>query len=890
MTAPKCYRQECPSCGEWIPIRDPSVIGRKIVCPTCQYRFVLPQPGDDTAASHPASTGNPAGKVTGIRKAPVQTGKSAPRIEEDEDEDEEEDWEDEDEEDDEDEEEDDDEDEEDEDYEEEEDEEEDDEEEQTPAVRVRGRAVPPPVPSKPQPTALKAGSVLVEAILSPLVAFGHILKTGSEVLRLGTLLAVIGLAALIGGGWYFFFSKTAPTTAPALAGSTPPARDKTEETKAKRRPIIREAPAEPADPSLVAADISNLLPNDTEAVLDIPVGRLLGTVLKQAAFATPNAFSAEAFGKTFGIPIEDVAKVVMARGPGGSWVFAAVRTARPVNKEALAAGLQLAPGPPINGLDYAIINRPLDSLSNFLLKGNLPRGPLALHLLDGRTFVVGDVAPVREFLRAKRQPAEQAGGKRAGATHSFRTVAPPLKAVLDELENAAWSEETVLLRGAVAGPAAFSLLTLLAGHFDVAWNTNGALTQLVRKQVGSNPKGAGLCLLALNETSLVVEVAAHQGSEGRAREAEKQVAAIFPDAFKAGGLDVVREGGPNRPISPANANQGKDGTWWTWSSEEVAALSIRLSLSDVQYQLIVHRLSGLLALARIHAERAEPRPRIRELAEAIQAHVQAKGAFPRGALDRPLTDGRPVPWRPDQRLSWLVDLLPFLPGGDYGTLVVDRGESWNEGVNRITGQMPIPHFLTPSAASGGPWVYYWGQDGYLAASHFVGIAGVGLDAADYRVGDPGTAARLGIFGYDRVTRPEDVRDGLGTTMVAIQVPAEKARPWMAGGGATVRGVSEEADCLEPFVCLDYRGRRGTFALMADGKVRFLPADMPPALFRALCTIAGGETIGNLDQAAPVVEFDQSDRKREPRAVSESRPPSAGPSGKPGTASPASPGS
>jgi hypothetical protein len=152
----------------------------------------------------------------------------------------------------------------------------------------------------------------------------------------------------------------------------------------------------------------------------------------------------------------------------------------------------------------------------------------------------------------------------------------------------------------------------------------------------------------------------------------------------------------------------------------------------------------------------------------------------------------------------------------------------------------------------------------FAPTHFVGMAGVGLDAAAYAANDPATAAKLGIFGYDRVTRPEDVKDGLAKTILLIQVPADHKSPWMAGGGSTVRGVSEDDDCVAPFVCAEYRGKKGTFAVMADGKVRFIPATIDPKIFRALCTIAGDEPITNLDGIAPEVpNEDASEPETEP---------------------------
>ena len=43
--------------------------------------------------------------------------------------------------------------------------------------------------------------------------------------------------------------------------------------------------------------------------------------------------------------------------------------------------------------------------------------------------------------------------------------------------------------------------------------------------------------------------------------------------------------------------------------------------------------------------------------------------------------------------------------------------------------------------------------------------------------------------------------------------------------------------------------------MGDGKVRFIPEKIDPDKFRAMCTIAGGEKIDDLDQIAPVVPDD-----------------------------------
>src|SRR6266566_318297 len=42
------FKQQCPSCEAMVPIRDPKLIGRKIDCPKCKYRFVVEEPADES--------------------------------------------------------------------------------------------------------------------------------------------------------------------------------------------------------------------------------------------------------------------------------------------------------------------------------------------------------------------------------------------------------------------------------------------------------------------------------------------------------------------------------------------------------------------------------------------------------------------------------------------------------------------------------------------------------------------------------------------------------------------------------------------------------------------------------------------------------------------------
>jgi hypothetical protein len=248
------------------------------------------------------------------------------------------------------------------------------------------------------------------------------------------------------------------------------------------------------------------------------------------------------------------------------------------------------------------------------------------------------------------------------------------------------------------------------------------------------------------------------------------------------------------------------------------------------------------------ADLASSGSRIHDLAGALQKYVKEKGHFPRGTADRPQTADLFADWAPDQRVSWMAELLPYLGEGEYAGLQVDPKKSWKEGDNLNIAGIVIPQFLARTSAAVSPRVQYPGVPPVVAMTNYVGVAGVGLDAAEYAPGNP----NAGIFGYYRETKPADVKRGLDKTIALLQVPAEELTPWLAGGGATVRGVSEGPDAVKPFVCAEYQGKRGTFAVMGDGKVRFIPETIDPKIFRTLCLIAGGEKIENLDKIAPVV--------------------------------------
>ena len=255
--------------------------------------------------------------------------------------------------------------------------------------------------------------------------------------------------------------------------------------------------------------------------------------------------------------------------------------------------------------------------------------------------------------------------------------------------------------------------------------------------------------------------------------------------------------------------------------------------------------------ARGEADLVSTSPRHHQLAAALMAYVEKNGQFPRGTAARKSSDRETDFSWPESRVSWMAALLPYLPDGSFGKLTVNPDKDWFHDENLAVARMIVPHYVV-RAKDASFRTTYAGLPDQFGVTHFVGMSGLGLESARYRGNDDTVKDRIGIFGYDRVTTKDALKGRLDKVIALIQVPPNFQAPWLAGGGATVRGVSDndKEDCVKPFVCAEYKGERGTFAIMADGKVRFIPASISQALFRSMCTIKGAAE--SIDKAAPEV--------------------------------------
>jgi len=211
---------------------------------------------------------------------------------------------------------------------------------------------------------------------------------------------------------------------------------------------------------------------------------------------------------------------------------------------------------------------------------------------------------------------------------------------------------------------------------------------------------------------------------------------------------------------------------------------------------------------------------LRQLGQSIQRYYDHHEiTFPPGTIANAALE-------PEQRLSWQAAILPFLSeGGPAGKkwekLAVEIAfkEAWDAPANAKLHQNVAPYLCPAFAHELTP--------GQVGLTSYVGVAGVGRDAATLSQRDP----NAGFFGYDRLLRPADITASLGATMVVIETIRENG-PWPAGGPTTVRGVESDSDrYVGKDAAFGGLHRAGANVLWADGSVHIVTEQVESNLFR-----------------------------------------------------------
>jgi hypothetical protein len=223
---------------------------------------------------------------------------------------------------------------------------------------------------------------------------------------------------------------------------------------------------------------------------------------------------------------------------------------------------------------------------------------------------------------------------------------------------------------------------------------------------------------------------------------------------------------------------------------------------------------------------------------ALLTYAEANdGAFPAGTILHP-----DLP--PERRLSWLVLLLPYLSKED----IFKQFDPWrgpDDPRNEHAASNQFRHFTCYASAEHARGDH---RPSPKPVTHYVGVAGVGADAATLPLGAP----RAGVFGHDRRTPLKGgFPDGMANTLLLIETGKNPGH-WAYGGTATVRAFEGALPYIGPgrpfggfhsgpYTVFAPRERlcNGAFA---DASYRTLTDRIDPAVLEALATVGGREEL------------------------------------------------
>ncbi len=195
---------------------------------------------------------------------------------------------------------------------------------------------------------------------------------------------------------------------------------------------------------------------------------------------------------------------------------------------------------------------------------------------------------------------------------------------------------------------------------------------------------------------------------------------------------------------------------------------------------------------------------------------------------------------PEYRLSWVVGALAGVDQRQQNTTTLigslDDSRPWSAAKNQEAARLKVLALLCP----GNPPSIDPEQP---APTQYVGIAGLGLDAAMLNFVAPGPASpRAGCFRYDAPTPFTSITDGLSNTLLFGE-RSDDLGSWLRGGPATLRGLDDRPDA-KPLLGLgaQFGGNHPETSnwAMADGSTRSITPRVDRKVLFSLATIAGKE--------------------------------------------------
>jgi hypothetical protein len=109
-----------------------------------------------------------------------------------------------------------------------------------------------------------------------------------------------------------------------------------------------------------------------------------------------------------------------------------------------------------------------------------------------------------------------------------------------------------------------------------------------------------------------------------------------------------------------------------------------------------------------------------------------------------------------KRLSWIVSIVPYVQA-DILYSKMDKVKGWDAEENRFAALLRLAYLRCPAYPERPP-------ESTLAPTHYLGIPGVGPDAAALPPGDP----RAGFFGHERKFTFADIKDRTSDILMVVE--------------------------------------------------------------------------------------------------------------------------
>lgn len=242
---------------------------------------------------------------------------------------------------------------------------------------------------------------------------------------------------------------------------------------------------------------------------------------------------------------------------------------------------------------------------------------------------------------------------------------------------------------------------------------------------------------------------------------------------------------PNSESTPTNPSPKGGWNWFRFFSFLAAGVLF------VALFLPLHRP------AREAARRTQCKNNLKMISLALHSYRDEHGGFPPAfTVD---DKGKPLH-------SWRTLILPYL-GRISLYDSIDLTRPWDDPVNARAAQASLSEYRCPSFS--GP------------ANH-----------ATYL----GCLAPQGCFQLTEPRALSEITDGASETLMVLEVPADRAVPWMSPQDA------EETLVLSLGPDSKFYHTGGTHAARCDGSVLFFSENISKKQLHALFTIAGGETV------------------------------------------------